>query len=57
LIEEKNEKRESELIERYKSVYPHIVFPPKNENFDLIVDTKDIFPDDIVDIIFKHLES
>jgi hypothetical protein len=23
----------------------------------LIVDTKDIFPDDIVDIIFKHLES
>jgi cytidylate kinase len=56
-IKMKNEKRESDLILRYKEVYPDIIFPPSRDKFDMVIDTQDISPEEIVSIILQKIES
>jgi len=54
-IIEKNEKRESDLIERYNAIYPHISFPPKEEEFDIVIDATNINPDQIMTLISEKI--
>lgn len=51
----KNKTRESELVDRYKKVYPEITFPPKKEDFDLYIDTTSTPVDEVVEIILKAI--
>jgi len=52
---EKNKKRESELKKRYTLIYPEINFPPKEEYFDIVIDSTKIDPDEIVDMIISKI--
>ena len=54
-IIEKNEKRESDLIERYNSIYPHISFPPKEAEFDIVIDATNITPEQIMTLISEKI--
>jgi cytidylate kinase len=54
-IVEKNKKRESELVERYKIVYPDINFPPKDDVFELVIDVTDKLPEKIIELIIEKL--
>ena len=54
-IIEKTKKRENKLVKRYNKIYKNIDFPPKEENFDLIIDVTKIYPQEIIDIIIKKL--
>lgn len=56
-IVQKTQKRESDLVERYKEVYPDIVFPPQEDNFDLVIDATDIQPEAIIDKILEALNN
>ena len=53
----KTKKREDELIERYKKVYPNIAFPPNKENFDLFIDSTKISPEEIINLIIKNIKN
>lgn len=55
-VTQKNLQRETGLIERYKEVYPEIVFPPQAEVFDLVIDAQNNLPEEIIDIILKHIK-
>jgi cytidylate kinase len=55
-VTQKNLQRETQLIERYKEVYPDIVFPPQAELFDLVIDAQNNLPEEIIDIILKHIK-
>lgn len=55
-IVQKTQKREDDLVIRYKEVYPDIVFPPKKEEFDLFIDATSISPDEIVDKILEKIK-
>lgn len=46
-------KRNLAIIERYSILYPNLVYPPKKDLFDLVIDTTD---DLIEDTVFKILE-
>ena len=50
-IKLKTEKREKELVLRYNKLYSKIQFPPKDKNFDLIIDTTNLSIDKIVEKI------
>ena len=52
-----NSRREKELEERYKKVYPNISFPPQKDSFDLYIDSTKILPEDIVKIIIESLDQ
>lgn len=52
---EKTKKREDELIERYGKIYPHITFPPKEENFDFVIDVTSITPEQISEEILSKI--
>lgn len=52
-----NSRREKELEERYKKVYPNISFPPKKENFDLYIDSTNLSPHAIIETIKNSLSS
>jgi len=58
-IVDKTKKRESELITRYKEVYPNINFPPKKEDFDLFIDWTNITPEEtllkVIEKIWKSI--
>lgn len=56
-IIDKTSKRESELIERYKAVYPHVSFPPEESQFDMFVDGTEKTPDEIVSAILSKVYS
>ena len=51
----KTKKREEELVKRYKEVYSDIEFPPRDDIFDLVIDTTETLPDEIIDIIIKKI--
>lgn len=50
----KNQKRESELVFRYKEVYPDIVFPPKEQDFDLFVDSTNMSIEEVLEKILSE---
>lgn len=54
-VQEKTQKREDELLVRYKEVYPDIDFPPADDVFDMIIDGTDILPGAIVENIMKKI--
>lgn len=54
-VKEKTQKREDELLIRYKEVYPDIHFPPCDDSFDMIIDGTNINPDEIVENIIKKI--
>ena len=56
-IKSKTEKREDELIKRYSLVYPEILFPPDKKNFDLVIDSTKIKPDEILEIIIDRIRA
>ena len=56
-IRNKTKKRESELEQRYKIVYPDIAFPPKENNFNIIIDVTDKKPEEIIEIIINELKK
>ena len=47
--------REATNLSRYTLLYPEIVFPPKDTQFDLVIDTDDKTPDEIVTEILTRL--
>lgn len=55
-IIEKTQKRETQLEQRYKEIYPHINFPPKDRDFDLIIDTTSMTPDEIIILILATIK-
>jgi len=55
-IIDKTVKRESELVERYKEVYPDINFPPKKEDFDLFIDGTNHSPEDTLDEVLEKIK-
>jgi CMP/dCMP kinase len=55
-IADVNAKRESELVTRYKGVYPDIIFPPQEDSFDIVIDATSILPEQVVDIILKKIQ-
>ena len=54
-IKLRNKKREKELILRYNKNYPNITFSPKEQDFDLVIDTTKIWPGEIVDVIMNSI--
>ncbi len=52
----KNEKRESDLVERYNNVYPHINFPPEETDFDIVIDATHITPEEIITLIWEKIK-
>lgn len=46
--------RETTNIARYALLYPEISFPPAMDRFDLVIDTDDKNPDEILALILKH---
>jgi cytidylate kinase len=56
-IKKKNTKRESELVERYNSVYKDIEFPPSKKDFDLFIDATDISPEEIINLILQKIKK
>lgn len=50
-------KREDELVKRYKNVYPNINFPPSEDIFDFFIDSTNISPKEIIDLILKKIEK
>lgn len=55
-IVRKTKKRETEVIKRYKEVYPYISFPPEKQDFDLYIDSQFNSPEEIVEIIMKKIK-
>lgn len=53
----KNTKRERGVVKRYKSVYPDILFPPDKKDFDLVIDSTNIKPDEILEIIIVKIRE
>lgn len=53
-VTEKNLQRETQLVQRYKEVYPHIQFPPSKDVFDIVIDAQNHSPEEIIDIILPH---
>lgn len=53
----KNKKREEELIERYKNFYPEIIFPPKEEKFDFIINSTNLEKEQVIEKILNRLNS
>jgi len=54
-IKKKTIKRETELVDRYKSVYSDISFPPEKEKFDLFIDWTNLTPEEILKQILDNL--
>jgi cytidylate kinase len=54
--QEKNEKRNRELIQRYKQIYPQLCYPPKKEDFDIVVDSKQT-PEECVENVLQYLKE
>jgi len=52
----KNEKREADLIIRYNNIYPHINFPPKEQEFDIVIDATHINPEEIITLISEKIK-
>ncbi len=55
-IIDQNTKRETELVHRYNDVYPDILFPPQEEDFDIYIDGTDILPEQIVEQIMNQIK-
>ena len=55
-IIDKTYKRETELVERYKEVYPNIIFPPKKENFDLLIDWTNLSPEETLEKVLNIIK-
>ena len=52
-----NTKRESELITRYKEVYPDIDFPPKEDTFDLFIDWTNLSKEEVLNLILEKIKT
>jgi len=55
-LTKKTKIRETELIKRYKEVYPDLIFPPKEEIFDLTINVNTKTPNEILELILKKLD-
>lgn len=56
VVTTKNLQRETQLVERYKQVYPDIEFPPTKKQFDLVIDAQNNSAQDIIDIILQNIQ-
>lgn len=54
-IVEKNKIRESELVDRYLKIYSNLEFPPADNKFNLVIDSTNLLPHQVLEQILDKL--
>ena len=55
-IKKITEFREKKFFNRMKKIYPKIIFPPNEKNFDFFINVEKILPDEIIQKILEKLK-